>query len=353
MLNSAVMTMTKVNRIRIGIAGYGGVGRRRRTCLSLLPRAELVAVCDKKMVGSSELSDGVKCFTHYKDLLNLALDAVIVCLPNDIAPEVTVAALASGCHVFCEKPPGRSSADVEAARQIESSDSSLKLMYGFNHRYHDSVQDALRIVRSGDLGRIISLRGIYGKSKLITFNQTDWRTKREISGGGVLLDQGIHMVDLMRLFAGEFKEISSFISNEFWGYDVEDNAYALMRTSEGVVAMIHSSATQWRHQFRLEINLEKGGLILSGILSGSKSYGAETLTVIYADVESDNGDPKEVVTRYNHDPSWDFEVQEFISCVIDERPVKNSSSEDALKTMQLVEQIYKADKDWSHRFQLS
>ncbi|MEK9941945.1 MAG: Gfo/Idh/MocA family oxidoreductase [Gammaproteobacteria bacterium] len=345
--------MNTQKEIRVGIAGYGVVGQRRRTCVDSLPNAKLVAVCDQKFGNARELDKSIKCFTGYEELLAQELDAVIVCMPNDIAPKVTNASLESGRHVFCEKPPGKSSTDVEIARRLEAENPALKLMYGFNHRYHDSVQDALRIVRSGELGRIISLRGIYGKSKIITFNQTDWRTKRAISGGGVLLDQGIHMVDLMRLFAGELQEVSSFISNEFWGYDVEDNAYALMRTSEGIVAMLHSSATQWRHQFRLEINLEKGGLTLSGILSGSKSYGAETLTVLYADVDSDNGDPKEVVTRYNHDPSWDFEIREFISCVIEKRPVVNSSSKDALKTMQLVEQIYKADKDWSRRFNLS
>ena len=162
---------------------------------------------------------------------------------------------------------------------IEKQNPSLKLMYGFNHRYHDSVQDALEIVKSGELGSVINIRALYGKAKLITFNQPNWRTKREIAGGGVLLDQGIHIVDLMRLFGGEFTEVSSIISNSHWGYDVEDNAYALMRTETGVVGMLNSSATQWRHKFHLDINLSRGSLILGGILSGTKSYGAETLTV--------------------------------------------------------------------------
>ena len=94
-------------------------------------------------------------------------------------------------------------------------------MYGFNHRYHESVQDALEIIRNGTLGEVINARGIYGKSRLITYNQTEWRTSRELAGGGVLLDQGIHMVDLMRLFCGEFNEIKSFISNDHWQFDVE------------------------------------------------------------------------------------------------------------------------------------
>jgi predicted dehydrogenase len=339
--------------IRVGIAGYGVVGKRRRACVEREPNLHLVGVCDQIFNSEGRFDDGVLFFRNHEGLLQCGLDALIVALPNDVAPAVTIAALNLGVHVFCEKPPGRRSHDVERTREIERDNPSLKLMYGFNHRYHDSVQDALAIIRSGELGKIISLRGIYGKSKIITFNQTDWRTKREIAGGGVLLDQGIHMVDLMRLFAGEFLEVHSFISNDHWHYDVEDNAYALMRTAEGVVAMLSSSATQWRHQFRLDINLEKGGLILSGILSGSKSYGAETLTVIYADVESDNGDPREVVTRYNHDPSWDFEIREFASSIWEDRPVINSSSGDALKTMQLVEKIYKADKKWSRQWQIT
>ena len=339
--------------IRVGIAGYGVVGKRRRACVEREPNLHLVGVCDQIFNSEGRFDDGVLFFRNHEELLQCGLDALIVALPNDVAPDVTIAALNLGLHVFCEKPPGRRSHDVERAREIERDNPSLKLMYGFNHRYHDSVQDALAIIKSGELGKIISLRGIYGKSKIITFNQTDWRTKREIAGGGVLLDQGIHMVDLMRLFAGEFSEVHSFISNDHWHYDVEDNAYALMRTAEGVVAMLNSSATQWRHQFRLDINLQKGGLILSGILSGSKSYGAETLTVIYADVEADNGDPREVVTRYNHDPSWDFEIREFASSIWENRPVINSSSGDALKTMQLVEKIYKADEKWSRQWQIT
>jgi len=235
---------------------------------------------------------------------------------------------------------------------VEKQHPDLRLMYGFNHRYHDSVQEALRIIRSGEMGKVINLRGVYGKSKLITFNQPDWRTKREIAGGGVLLDQGIHMVDLMHLFAGEFTEVHSFVSNSHWGYDVEDNAYALMRTEDGVVAMLNSSATQWRHRFHLDINCDQGSIILGGILSGSKSYGAETLTVVYADPNYDNGDPREQIIRYNKDPSWDEEIKVFVDSIINNQPVHHGSSEDALKTMQLVYRIYYADQKWRDTYQI-
>ena len=341
-----------MKKLKVGIAGYGIVGKRRRLCVDKNQHMQLVAVCDQTFADEGIFTDGVKYFSDYQRLLTQDLDVLIVCLTNDIAPDVVIAGLENGLHVFCEKPPGRSVEDIMRVMSYEEKHHGLKLMYGFNHRYHESVQDALRIIRSGELGNIINMRGVYGKSKLITFNQTDWRVKRPIAGGGVLLDQGIHMVDLMRLFAGEFKDVYSFISNSHWGHDVEDNAYALMRTEGGVVAMMNSSATQWRHRFNLDINLEKGSILLGGILSSTKSYGAETLTVVMVDHENDNGDPKETLTRYNHDPSWEEEINRFCECILLEEPIENGSSIDALNTMKLVYKIYYADSDWRQRFSI-
>jgi len=341
-----------MSELRVGIAGYGVVGKRRRACVENHPSMKMVAVCDRMFDGDGVMEDGLRYYTDYHKLLSEKLDVLIVCLTNEIAPEVTVAGLEKGLNVFCEKPPGRDVADIRRVIECEKKHPNLKLMYGFNHRYHESVQDAQEVINSGELGQIINLRGVYGKSKLVTFNQPDWRTKRNIAGGGVLLDQGIHMVDLMRLFAGEFVDIHSFISNSQWNYDVEDNAYALMRTEDGVVGMLNSSATQWRHRFNLDINLEKGSLILGGILSGSKSYGAETLSIVYADPEHDNGDPREQVTRYNKDPSWSEEVRVFADCVLGNKPVVSGSSDDALQTMKLVYRIYHADPVWQQAYDI-
>jgi predicted dehydrogenase len=338
--------------LRVGIAGYGVVGKRRQECIGRHPNLRVVAVCDRAFDGEGRFIEGIRYCRDYRGLLMEDLDVLFVCLTNDIAAEVTIAGLEAGLHVFCEKPPGRCVEDIERVIACEGRSPGLKLMYGFNHRYHESVQDALRILRSGDLGRVINMRGMYGKAKLITFNQPDWRTKREIAGGGVLLDQGIHMVDLMRLFGGEFAEVHSFISNTHWGYDVEDNAYAIMRTADGVVAMLNSSATQWRHRFHLDINLARGSLILGGILSGTKSYGAETLTVVRADPDNDQGDPREQVTRYNRDPSWDGEISAFVHSVLDDAPVRTSNSDDALRTMQLVFKIYCADAQWREAYDI-
>ncbi len=338
--------------LKVGIAGYGVVGKRRGDCIQRHPNLKLIAVCDRVFTSDGVLPNGVSHFRTYQQLLEQDLDVLIVCMTNDIAAEATKAGLNLGLHVFCEKPPGRDMSDIASVIAIEKKNPQCRLMYGFNHRYHDSVQDALKIIRSGRYGDIINIRGVYGKSKLVTFNQADWRAKREVAGGGVLLDQGIHMVDLMRLIAGEFVDVQSFISNGHWGYNVEDNAYALMRTEQGVVAMLNSSATQWRHQFSLDINMQRGGVILRGILSGSKSYGNETMTLVTADPDRDNGDPQEELFEYQDDPSWDREIAAFTQSILNNEPVQSGTSHDAYQTMKLVYKIYYADPLWRKQFKI-
>jgi predicted dehydrogenase len=337
--------------LRVGIAGYGVIGKKRKAFIDTHPEMKVVAVCDKNISSILE-EEGIVYCNNYQKLLSLEIDILFVCMSNDMASEVTIAGLEKNLHVFCEKPPGRSVQEIKDVISVEKENPALKLMYGFNHRYHDSIQEALKILDSGVMGKIINLRGVYGKGKLITFNQPTWRTKRDIAGGGVLLDQGIHMVDLFRLFAGDFNEVHSFISNDFWGHDVEDNAYALMRNEEGVVGFLNSSATQWRHRFNLDINLEKGSLILGGLLTGTRSYGAETLKVVTSDPDNDMGDPKEQTTLYNTDNSWMLEINLFANYIINNSKVMQGSSNDALETMKLVYRIYYNDIKWRDSFNI-
>lgn len=339
-----------MSKLRVGIAGYGVVGKRRRQFIDEHPALECVAVCDRKLNGA-RMTDGVRAHADYRGLLAEKLDVLFVSLPNDLAPDVTVAGLEKGLHVFCEKPPGRTIADIERVIAVERTRPGQKLKYGFNHRYHDAVREALKLTRSGELGTLINLRGVYGKSAIISF-ESDWRTQRKEAGGGILLDQGIHMVDLMRLFAGDFVEVKSFVSNAFWNHDVEDNAYALLRSGSGAIAMLHSTATQWRHRFQLEMSFAKGALMLSGILSGSKSYGEERLTVVRRGAD-DRGVPPEQSMSYIEDNSWRDEVAEFAEAIRTDAPIESGSSADALKTMALVYRIYCADPAWRERWDLS
>ncbi len=336
--------------LKVGIAGYGVVGKRRRQFIDQHPRLQTVAVCDQKFVEPGVMPDGVKYFSNYHQLLEDPLDILFVSFPNYLAPEATIEGLERGIHVFCEKPPGRNVSDIERVIDVEKKHSGLLLKYGFNHRYHDSVREAIRIVNSGELGKIINLRGVYGKSKIIPFSG-GWRAERKQSGGGVLLDQGIHMVDLMQLFCGEFVDVRSYVSNTYWNHDVEDNAYAIMRDKKGRIAMLHSSATQWQHRFALDITLTEGYLELQGILSGSKSYGEEKL-VIGRRNESDTGTEREEVVTYLEDNSWRDEIYEFADAICNSNKILHGNSADALATMKLIYHIYWADPLWREEYQI-
>jgi len=345
-----------MKKLKVALAGFGVVGQRRFKVLTEHEHYEVVAIADNKFGTGEDGPPSIDTFEDFQSLTALDIDVLFVSLPNDVAPKATIMGINNGWHVFCEKPPGRTVQDIKDVITVAELNPHLKLKYGFNHRYHDSVQRALEIIQSGEMGRVINMRGVYGKSEFIPWPRPSheaaqqagskyWRTSRDIAGGGILLDQGIHMVDLMRIFASEFVDVKSFVSSDYWKHDVEDNAYALMRTNDGVVAMLHSTATQWQHSFSLDIHLEEGALLLSGILSGSKSYGDEKLTVIYRE-ENVEGRPREAMTKYIKDHSWNDEIDDFATHILKETPVAHGTADDALKTMELVFRIYNADDMW-------
>ena len=271
--------MSKI--IKVAIIGCGVVGLRRKTYIEKNKTYSLVAVSDIKFSKNHIYKKKISYFKYYDDLINnIKLDAVFVTLPNYLASEVTIKCIKKGLHVFCEKPPAKNVQEVKRVIKSLKKQPKLKVKYGFNHRYHSSVKLAKKIILGKKYGDIINIRCLYGKSKIVTFGEEDWRSKKKFAGGGILLDQGIHLLDLLRFFNGDFNEFKSFISNKFWNYDVEDNAFALMRDKKGVIASIHSTATQWQHKFRIEIALRYALLELTGILSGSKSYGKESINLI-------------------------------------------------------------------------
>ena len=338
--------------MRVGIAGYGVVGKKRYSSIVKNSSLKVTDISEVNSIARKEIPNGINVFDNYQDLILQAdLDVIFISLPNKYASDAVSLSLKKGLNVFCEKPPARTLEELLQVKEIYEKHPSQKLMYGFNHRFHLSVEEAKSIIDSKIYGKVINLKGVYGKSQMISFNQTDWRTKREESGGGILLDQGIHMLDLIRYLSGEdFSKVFSFIDNAFWNFDVEDNAYVLMQSPKGVVAQVHSSATQWRHIFNLEITLQKGSLVLGGILTGSKSYGDETLRIITSNPEKDKGNPKESTKKYNEDVSWDNEIKYFSNCLANNLEIERGSIGDAIETIKLVETIYKADPEWKKKY---
>lgn len=336
-------------RIKVGIIGFGKMGKIRMNVVNSHPDLSLEGISD---IVPPEQNEPLNCefYKNYQDLLQTDIDVVFVSTPNKFTPEIVISALNNKKHVFCEKPPGRNLNDVKNIIRAEQENKELKLKFGFNHRYHGAVIDAKSIVESGRLGKILWMRGVYGKCGALDFEK-QWRSNKEIAGGGILLDQGIHMIDLFRVFCGDFQEVKSFVTNSYWNIDLEDNAFAILRNEKNQVALFHSSSTQWKHTFSLEISLEQGYFIISGILSSTRSYGhVEKLITAKKQFENESsamGNPHEEITYFDHDRSWELEVEDFVDCIKNDKKVSIGTSEDALKAMDLVYKIYTADTKWS------
>ena len=326
-------------KIRCGIVGYGYMGEIRRGVIERHPDLELLGICEINEASRRKIK-GCKIFDSFEKLLREHLDAVFVCTPNRFSPSICIESMKAGKHVFCEKPPGRDVQDIKNI--IEHENPSTKLMFGFNHRFHPGIMKAKVMVDSGRLGKVIGLRGIYGKSGGVHFPKS-WRNNKTISGGGILLDQGIHMLDLFRHFCGDFESVKCFLGNSFWKFDIEDNAYVILQNKKGQSAFCHSSATFWKHTFRINIMMEEGYLIVEGLLSKTGSYGREKIVVGKRQFEDETesvGNPTEEVTYFDRDLSWDLEVEEFLNCIKENKKVTMSSSQDALKVMEMIENAY-------------
>lgn len=326
--------------LRVGIAGYGTIGKLREKAVERIDNAQVVAVFD--IDPPKKVKEGVFVCVNYDELLEQNLDVVFVCAFNHVLAGFTVKALDSGLHVFCEKPPAKSTEELAEVIEAEKRNTQV-LKYGFNHRYHYSVIEAKKLIDSGDMGPLLWMRGVYGKAGSIDYDK-NWRNFRKLSGGGILIDQGIHMLDLMMLFSNStFEKVNSFVTTSFWDIEAEDNAFAIMQNSNKVIAMLHSSATQWRHKFLLEMCFEHGYINLDGILSGTRSYAPEKLVVgrrEFEDITHAMGKPKETTTWFENDDSWILEVQEFFDAVNGKGKIENGTSLDAFNALKLVEDIY-------------
>ena len=333
--------------LRAAIIGYGKMGRIRHEAMNRHGGFDVLVACDTQI---EEVAD-VPIVTDPMAVYDFKPDVIVCSVPNMMIPDVVCTALERGKHVFSEKPPGRNSSDVQRMIAAEKAASDKVLKFGFNHRVHDAIEEAERIIKSGAMGDLYFMRGVYGKAGGPNYAQ-NWRNDPSLSGGGILIDQGIHMLDLFQMFAGRFNDVKSYVQRKFWTeVPVEDNAFALMKTAEGVVASVHSSATQWQHTFRLELFLRNGFVSVDGILSASGSYGTEVLTVALNRLDVSGNpipNPESQELRFTEDKSWDKEISEFYDAVVNGKPLRCGTSQQALDVMHLVEAIYAADDDWSN-----
>jgi 1,5-anhydro-D-fructose reductase (1,5-anhydro-D-mannitol-forming) len=329
--------------INCGIIGFGKMGKIRAKAIeaSGLGCVSYIYDIDAKKNFDYNIVDSPN---HI--LEDIKIDAIFVCTPNYLIPRYCIDALKAGKHVFSEKPPGFNSKVVSSIIKAEKNAPNLKLMFGFNHRHHESMLLIKKIIVSGELGKILWIRGRYGKEVDQSFFG-GWRAKKELAGGGILLDQGIHMVDLMLDLVGDFDQVHAFVSNLYWKIDgIEDNVFAIFRnSSNGISASLHSTMTQWRYLFSFEIFLEGGSLILNGLKTSSGSYGDEVLTIKRNNSHSEGGKLKaEEQIVYHTDNSWLAEINYFFDAILNNQSIHIGNSQDAYKLMKLIDDIYKKGK---------
>lgn len=322
---------------KVGIIGYGVMGKTRHTAMEEIKKGKVLAVSEPNL---GDEVDGIPNVSHEEIINHPEIDAVIVCTPNFLNKELTIRSLNAGKHVFCEKPPAFTAEDILEIKDAETK-SGKKLMYGFNHRHHDSVLQMKRLIDSGEYGKVLWVRGRYGKSVTEDY-YNQWRAKKEFAGGGILMDQGIHMLDLFLFLTGDYDVVKAEVSNLYWQMDVEDNAFVILKESAtGKVASLHSTMSQWRHLFSMEIFLEKGYMVLNGLITSTMSYGEETLSVAKNRSTAPAATWKdEVITKYVNNNSWRYEMDHFFDSIEEDLPIQYGNSDDALKLMTIIDKVY-------------
>ena len=320
---------------KIGIIGCGLIGQKRAKALG--DKGRLIACADvnetkaKALAGNSD----VKVFCDYRDLLALQeVEIVIIATLHDSLAEITLAAIEAGKHVLVEKPAARNPAELEpvmlVARKL-----GVKVHVGFNHRYHRAFRKARELFESGVLGELMFIRARYGHGGRFGYEK-EWRADPELSGGGELIDQGPHIIDLSRWFLGEFEDIQGFANTYFWNMPVDDNAFMLLKTAKQQVAFLHASCTEWKNLFSMEIYGRDAKLEVSGL---GGSYGVERLT--YYKMLPEMGPPETTTWEYPMgDNSWEVELEEFYEDIrLNREP--SSGLKDAYHALKVIEKIYK------------
>jgi predicted dehydrogenase len=325
--------------LRVGIVGCGLIGGKRAKALG---GAALVAVADTNRARADQLArqyPGCVAEADWEAVVRRDdVDAVVVATTNDMLAPVTREAVRRGKHVLVEKPAARGAAELEpvaaAARQAFE-ESGIVAKVGFNHRFHPALQKAHEIFRTGALGPLMFVRGRYGQGGRLGMEK-EWRGNKQIAGGGEMLDQGVHLVDLARWFLGDFSEVSGHVARFFWDWEVEDNGFALLKTAQGQVAWLHASCTEWKNLFSLEVYGKVGKLHVEGL---GGSYGVERLA--YYKMLPQMGPPETTIWEYpGEDKSWQAEWAHFTDS-IRQRRMPEGNVEDALATLRVIDELYR------------
>jgi predicted dehydrogenase len=321
--------------MRVAIVGCGLIGTKRARVLG---EHRLVAVADMDPGRAASLGDQYPGCVVTRDWQSAIeredVDIVIVATTNDSLTPVALRAVQNGKHVLVEKPAARTADElmplVTAARQA-----GVIVKVGFNHRFHAAFQKAWQLFEQGGIGPLMYIRARYGHGGRLGYEK-EWRSDPLIAGGGEMLDQGVHLIDLSRWFAGNFVEVSGTVGTFFWSMPVEDNGFAMLKTATGQVAWLHASCTEWKNLFCFEIFGRDGKLQIDGL---GGSYGVERLT--FYRMLPKMGPPETTIWEYpGEDTSWSMEFSHFLECIALKR-TPSGNLDDALAALEVVRNLYR------------
>jgi len=328
--------------VKVAIVGCGLIGQKRAKALA---GARLVACADTQLARAEQLARDASGCTATADWRTVVerkdVDGVIVATPHNALAEIAGAAIGAGKHVLVEKPAAKNVAELRPLVALAER-ANVLVRVGFNHRYHRAFRQARQIVDAGTLGPLMFLRARYGHGGRVGYER-EWRAKPELSGGGELIDQGAHLIDLARWFLGDFSEVEGFAHTYFWDMPVDDNSFLLLKTARKQVAFLHASCTEWKNTFSFELYGRAGKLQIDGL---GGSYGIERLA--FYRMLPGMGPPETIIWEYPMgDDSWDAEMAEFLEDIrLGRQPA--SGLQEAVAVLEIVESIYKGS-GYDHR----
>ena len=320
--------------MNIAIIGCGLIGEKRAR---VLREHKLIITSDTNIDRArkvSQFGEEVIITTDWREAAgHPEVDIVIVSTTNNWLTAISLYALEHEKHVIVEKPAALTHKELEPLLK-KSGESKCKIKVGFNHRYHPALMKAREIFNSEEPGELMFIRGRYGQGGRVGYEK-EWRANPKISGGGELIDQGVHLIDLSRWFLGNFSRVEGFVETYFWNMTVEDNAFLSLRTQQGQTAWLHVSCSEWKNMFCLEIYGKYGKLQIDGL---GGSYGVERLT--YYKMLPEMGPPETTIWEYpGEDKSWKYEFEDFINSICNNKPVCGDI-EDAYEALKIVDKIY-------------
>ena len=331
--------------MNVAIVGCGLIGQKRAQVLGTARLVVCAYVVLERAQAVAQTRPGVTATSDWRSAIcRQDVDLVIVATTNNALAEITLAAAQAGKHVLVEKPAARNVREIEPVIQA-AQHAGVQVRVGFNHRYHPALRQARELFEAGALDELMFVRGRYGHGGRVGYEK-EWRANPALSGGGELIDQGVHLIDLARWFLGDFSQVTGLAHTYFWQMPVDDNAFMLLHTPQQQTAFLHVSCTEWKNLFSLEIYGRAAKLHIEGL---GGSYGVERLA--YYKMLPQMGPPETTIWEYPMgDDSWQVEFAEFLD---DIRMGRTPSANllDARAALQIVEQIYQLSSNPTSNFQ--